>query len=162
MQTHIQWPRFSSRYIPVRLETSPQLSFNTSLRCNNWSSTINYNTNRDSQTTRSKPAMVACVYFIFVLDIVISIENYIQKQNKYSHKVNKRVDQPIIQNLMYIRRRPFLHSLKYWSKYSFSVCAFSHSPSVEKQEYLKGRYNLSLKEIFKSKIEPWICQLKSC
>ena len=50
--------------------------------------------------------MVACVYFIFVLDIVISIENYIQKQNKYSHKVNKRVDQPII--LMYIRRRPHI------------------------------------------------------
>ena len=47
-----------------------------------------------------------------------------------------------------------LHSLKYWSKYSFSMCAFSHSPSVEKQEYLKGRYSLSLKEIFKSKIDP--------
>ena len=59
----------------------------------------------DSQTTRSKPAMVACVYFRFLLDIVISIENYIPKQNKYSHKVNKRVDQPIIQNLMYIRCR---------------------------------------------------------
>ena len=34
------------------------------------------------------------------------------------------------------------------------MCAFSHSPSVEKQEYLKGRYSLSLKEIFKSKIDP--------
>ena len=100
--------------------------------------------------------MCGYVYFIFVLDIVMSIENYVPKQNKYSHKVNKRVDQPIIQNLMYIFDVDpiLLYSLKYFCKYSFSVCAFSHSPSVEKQEYLKGRYNLSLKEIFKSKIEP--------
>ena len=47
--------------------------------------------------------MCGCLFFIFVLDILRSIENYILKQNKYSHKVNKRVDQPIIQNLMYIR-----------------------------------------------------------
>ena len=100
-----------------------------------------------------------CILHLFSLDIVISRENYIPKQNKYSHKVNKRVDQPIIQNLMYFRRGPYtipctLYCLKYSFKYSFSMCAFSHSPSVEKQEYLKGRYHLSLKEILKSKIEP--------
>ena len=83
----------------------------------------------DSQTTRSKPAMVACVYFRFLLDIVISIENYIPKQNKYSHKVNKRVDQPILQNLMYIFDvDPILYSIKLFVNILFLCVLFLTVP----------------------------------